>query len=1033
MVNQYIPLHAHLAKGSIGDSILRLKDYVKRAKEYGLDAIAVTDHGSMSAIYTFYDACIEEGIKPIIGMEAYTCEDNTVKDNEHKNYYHLIMLAKNDAGLKNLLRIHNDAADDGFYYKPRTDYAHMKKYGKGIIATSACVGGEIPAAILNGDIDKATALAEMFNDIFDEFYLEIQPGSFEEQVAVNDALVNISMNTGIPLVATNDIHYLNKEDYLVHDCHVKLGRGGKEKAGSQLIYPDTCYWFMNKDTLIDTFTYTDAVTHDIVEQATDNAHVIAGKCKIILSTDINMPVASHDDSYSEAQILTDKCMYALSKIISDKEDKKVYFDRLMHELKVIKDKGFCGYFLIVKDYLDWARKNGIAVGPGRGSAAGSLVNYLLNISQVDPIKHGLLFERFLDPYRHAIPDIDSDLMSARRDDLFRYTAKHFGRNYCARVSTFGIRKSKKALKDSARILGYPVSVGNEITSYIPNAYYDDNDEKQTDLSIETSLKVSEELRKKQKEYPNIFDLAIKLEGLPCSIGLHAAGCIVSPIPMSDRLPLIKSTTDGVLATSLDLNDAEKFFVKFDYLALSSLDLIKSVEEDIGWYFDWQDESLYDDDKTWELISSRNTTGIFQLASKLYKDRMPRLAPRNIDELAADIALVRGPAVSSHTDEIYMQIQEGKRSIEHLDVVYDKITSETNGIILYQEQIYEIAMGYGIERAEAFNLMNKCKKKKMDAVKEYRSIFISYTDKAGVPREAADKIYDAIEKTALYSFNKSHACCYAMVSYCTAYLKANYPKEFMCNLLTSAYSNKREDKYEAILDDCRRLGIKFLRPDINKSKWNFTIEGNYIRIGMCAIKGLGRKAADIAISGRPYASFDSFNEHVPKGEFNKKAFISATFSGLFDDFRSEEESRGDLYERLADIRGIMVEDTFSVGKDSTFSLYDEDYKLEEAILSGQFTSGIITSLKSIGYYSFKTGQIFAADGYVKTVREIRTKNGKLMAFADIVIGDGTLSCVIFNKIYMNIKRVLKKNICCRFTAEKEDDDKCIIKAFTVQPL
>jgi DNA polymerase-3 subunit alpha len=405
-LSKYYNHHCHTAEGSIGDSILKISEYVKKAKDYGLDKLTISDHGSLSAMYTFISACHKNNITPIIGMEAYEVEDVTLKDKEHRHANHLLLLAKNEIGLQNLFAIHNFAQIEGFYYKPKVDLNILKEYGNGIIACSACIAGRIPEAILNDDLDKAIELINGYKEVFDEFYLEIQPGKFEEQILVNDALIELGDYTNTPVVVTNDVHYLNPEDYIIHDYHVKLGRQ-KDKEDfnhDTLAYPDTCYWFMNKEDLLKNFTYTDILTREKLEEAIYNTSIIASECNIEFSDTIHMPEYKFVGNNTEEELLYKMCYEKLEKVIQDKPNPQDYIDRVERELKVIKDKKFCGYFLVVQDYINWSRKNNIAVGPGRGSCAGCLVAFLLGITRVDPIKYGLLFERFLDPNRDAIPD-----------------------------------------------------------------------------------------------------------------------------------------------------------------------------------------------------------------------------------------------------------------------------------------------------------------------------------------------------------------------------------------------------------------------------------------------------------------------------------------------------------------------------------------------------------------------------------------------------------------------------------------------------
>lgn len=751
----YYPLHVHTASGSIGDSILRIPEYVKKAKEYGLKHLAITDHGSLSAIYAFTAECKKNDIEPIIGMEAYDCEDKSLKDNDHRECTHLVLLAKNAEGMRNLFSIHNHASVEGFYYKPRTDFTDLKKYGKGIIGMSACVAGAIPQAILDDDPEKAIEIILKYKECFDEFYLELQPGDFEEQQKVNEALIELADYTNTPLVVTNDIHYLNAEDYSVHDYHVKLGRDNdakKKEISDELIYPDTCYWFMNYDDICKAFNYSEALTPEMVEHALENAAHIAESCSTEFSTKIHMPAYLCEEGETEEEALYRMCFQRLDAIIQNKTNPQKYVDRLLYELEVIKNKGFCGYFLIVQDYINHARDNGIPVGPGRGSAAGSLVAYVLGICQADPLVYGLMFERFLDPHREAIPDIDVDFAPGEsgREAMFKYMVDHYGYNQTALVSTLNIRKAKGAIRDSARVLKYEVEIGDAAAKLIPTVVYGDDGEKTTDLDIQSSIDITPELEEMYEQYPDMFDLAMKLEGLPSSGSIHAAGILVSPVGLTDKLPLIRPNKENILATSLNLKDAENNFVKFDFLGLATLEVISNTEKDIGWAYDFHDDTLFADEAVWELIGSRNTTGVFQIASKTYKDRMPRLKPTTLDELAACLALVRGPCISAKTDETYMEILEGKREIEPVHYLYDEVTRNTNGILIFQEQIMKLAVSFGMDLTTGYRIVKLSAKKKIDKLKEYRSDFVALALEKDCDEDVANRIFDLIVKSGEYS-------------------------------------------------------------------------------------------------------------------------------------------------------------------------------------------------------------------------------------------------------------------------------------------
>ena len=895
----YYPLHVHTAIGSIGDSILRIKDYVTTAKEYGLDRLAITDHGSMSAIYAFADECKEQCIVPVIGMEAYEVEDADKKNpDERFSYNHLVLLARTDEGLKNLIKIHNDAQIRGFYYKPRTDRQALKRWGNGIIALSACIQGSIPQAILSEEQDKAIELIQFYKSCFDSFYLEIQPGAFQEQVTVNDGIVELSKVTKTPLIVTNDIHYLRRTDYKTHDYHVKLGRSkDKEKFTEDMIYPDKCYWFMEDDVLESYFQYTDRVTANLVRQGIHNADKVIHECTVNLDTKVQMPRYTCDNEQEE---LYKRCYENLNKIIQSVSNPAVYVDRLERELKVISDKGFCGYFLVVQDYVQWARDNDINVAYARGSASGSLVTFLLGISAPDPIHYGLLFERFLDPKREAIPDIDVDAGSDSREKIFQYLISKYGYEHCAQISAIHIRKAKGAIKDAARILGKPLELSMTISKLIPTVFYGDDGEKQKDLSIEDSCKVVPELEKYRKRYPDLFDLAIALEGLPSSMSIHAAGIAISPRDLTDTVPLIRSNREGLLATSLTLEDAEKSIVKFDILGLDTIDVVRDTERELNIKFDNRNPNSYEDEDVWNVIGSKFTTGIFQLGSNTYKQRMPRLKPQNILELANCLALVRGPSISAKSDEVYMNILEGKEEVHKVHPIYDKITKDTNGILLYQEQTMQLAVAVGLDLSTGYRIVKSCAKKHVDQIQQYKEEFIRMAIEKGCTKSTAAKMFKQIELSSLYSFNLSHAVSYAMLSYESAWLKYHYTKTFMKNLLSNKYTNNKNKEYATVIKDCKDCEITLLPPDINKSNWDFTEEGDSIRVGLCAIKGLGDKAAAhlLEVRERAGGSFDGIQQFIDsteKRKFNKTKVIVSIFSGLFDSLMSKKESRRSIYE------------------------------------------------------------------------------------------------------------------------------------------
>ena len=848
-------------------------------------------------------------------MEAYEVENADIKDKDHRyDYSHLILLAKNNEGLKNLMLIHNDAQTRGFYGKPRTDRKMLQEHGKGIIGLSACVAGSIPQAILNDQEDKAIELIQFYKECFDEFFLEIQPGTFEQQLKVNDRLVVLAIHTETPLVVTNDIHYLNEQDYKVHDYHVKLGRKKDKEDFSEdtLVYPDTCYWFMNEDTLKNTVTYTKLVTPKIIETALSNAEYIINSCNVDLTTHACMPKFCDN----EEEVLTQLCIEKLEQLPQTNSE---YRDRLEYELSVIVQKGFSGYFLIVNDFVQWARDNNLRISYARGSGGGSLVTYLLGITAPDPIHYGLYFERFLDPHRESSPDLDIDISGEDRDKLFQYILDKYGQDHCAQIATVHVRKAKGAIKDAGRILGILVDICDTISKLIPTVYYDDNDEKQTDLSIEESLRVEPDLLPFKDEYPELFELASSLEGLSSSIGIHAAGIGISPVPLTDTVPLIQQKNGIVPATSLTLKDAEKFMVKMDLLGLDTINVIKQTEEELGVHLDITNPDNLTDPKVWKLIGSSNTAGVFQLSSNTYKRRMGRLRPKTILELAACLALIRGPCIAAKTDELYIDIVQGKVEVQKIHPIYDKITETTKGIILYQEQTMQLAAAVGMDLTEGYRLVKAIAKKHPEQIAEYKTKFLEGAVSKGVSIATAKYIFKQIELSGLYSFNKSHAVTYALISYWSAWLKVYYTVPYMCNIVTNKYLNSAKE-ISATIQNCKNNKIGFLLPDINKSEWFCTVEDNKIRLGLCTIKGLGEKAADHLIEKRqghgPFLNLQDFLDTIEKRSFNKTKVIAAIFANLFNSI--EEKDSYALYQKYCTDNKIEPEDKYKLAKDCTIT-------------------------------------------------------------------------------------------------------------------
>lgn len=1037
----YLSLHLHTIK-SIGDSIVTIDRLINKAKELGLNALSVTNHGTMSDIFEFYSKCKKENIKPIIGCEIYVrkpVEDTEVKSRE---YEHLVLIAKNTNGYKNLLKIHNYGQLTGFYYKPLVDDWVLKAYGDDIIALSACVGGRIPKMILEAtrceSDEESSKLAndivntiEEYKSYFDEFYLEVQPGDFEEQRIVNEYIQYFSQVTNTPMVVTNDVHYIDAEDYKTHNVHVCAERKGDI---TKLAYPDKCYYVMTNDDLYS------AINLDkyILDACLSNVEHIVNQVEDydIIPDHINMPLYNKlPANFTEDTYLEKICFDKLNLLTINIQDPAEYVDRLIYELDTIRKLNFSGYFLVVKDYIDEARNRDIEVGPGRGSVCGSLVAYLTGITKVDPIRFGLLFERFLSEHRTSPPDVDTDFASEGRDEIFNYVVDTYGKDNCALVSTFSLRKSKSSLKDTGRIYGIDKEIYEYAAKLIPEVYYmddeDGNTEKKTDLSIEESIEIVPELKEYAEKYPEWFEAAIKLSNIPKATSVHAAGTLISPVPLGDYIPLIKSKHDTIDATALNLSDAETAgFIKYDFLGLATLGVtgkikrllgIKDVYEFVG--------DRFDDPAVWKAIGSKHTAGLFQISSSTYKQRMGRLAPQTIEQLAACLALVRGPCIASKADQKYMNIVEGKEAIELIHPIYDNVTAETNGILLYQEQFMQIFVDMGFSMEESYVAMKAAAKKKTDKLKEYEIEFMARAREVDMSEEVAKRIFKILVDTGLYSFNKSHAIAYAILCYITGFFKVYYPREFMAASLTNAYERKEE--VSDLIADCRRMGIKFLPVNANISDWDFTLENDSdIRIGFCAVKSLGYGAYEQFKMNRPFVSIEDVLNKVVKKDCNRKAIMASIFTGAFDDFTESKVAAYNEYCTLVKDKEIAID--FAVqGVKNRVSIYSSDAEFEDIFLGAELISDPINNFEIVGVDEIKIGSCFNITGIYDKIKKHKTKaKQEQMAFFDIRTGDGTLECTIFPRQYETYKKLIKKGMACKFNLKKQDDNKYLVNSIEV---
>lgn len=1030
----YAVLHAHTAKGSVGDSILKIDDYVEKAKSLGLTHIAMTDHGSMASMVEFHEACKKAGITGIIGMEAYVVPDRMLKDKspESKCNWHLVLLAKNVEGVKNLLRIHNDAQINGMHYKPRTDYSMLEKYGKNIIALSGCVGGEIPQHIFEKDAKATVEAIRRYQSYFDEFYLEIQPGHFNPQWWANSALVQLAHKLDVPLVATNDIHYLNKEDYVMHDLHVKSCRGQKVEETKGLAYPDKCYYLMSENELNSYFIRSEHVTDKDIEEAIANTNRIAAQCdgevdyRFEMPKYPDLPPAETEESY-----LVKLCQAELKKRMPMLKDPVQYEERLMYELDVILKLGFSGYFLIVKDFLDHAREIGVSVGPGRGSVGGSLVAWLLNITVADPVKYNLMFERFLNPHRKGWPDIDCDFSDTNK--MKDYIIEKYGEDHTALVGSFVIQKAKAAIHAAARLMDVDLDTANDICKAAPFRVTDDNGEEVKSPTIQQMLDNSAKFRSFQIQYPELFKMAMDIESFPKTYGIHAAGIVISPESILDKIPIRVDKDTGRYISLLDKNYIEHCAIKYDFLSLNTQAIVDKTIKDTGISLDLDDDDFYKDETVWKAIGSPNTIGMFQISSNLYRQRMPRLHPTNLQEMAACLALVRGPCVSAKLDEVYMDIVNGKKSVVKVDPRYDAVTASTNGICIYQEELMKLAVAYGMTQDEADTLRKAVSKKKTKVIKALKEVFYKDASALGTPENGIREIWKIINDAGKYSFNAAHAMSYGIITYVSAWLKVHYPLQFMANVLTNAYESGKDTKrIEEMVEDCQRMGIRFLPVDAEESDWRFKVEDGKLRIGLCAVKALGDVASKELVGIRPIRSFDKvIEQYTTKGaKLNKKALTVLIFIGAFDYLEDRQELLRQMLEAKATKkekeRGVEVPEEFTVCAGCTLSLYEKEAEIEESLLKVNYLYRPGADLEPIHFVEKSKGTSFTGVMQISSVKHVTDRRGQEMAFVSLSASDCKIDGIIFGSVYSKIDTSnVRKGSQVKIQAKKDKDDSCII--------
>lgn len=921
-------LHVH-TEYSLLDGSSKIKELTARAKELGMDSMAITDHGVMYGVIDFYRAAREVGIKPILGCEVYVAPGSRF-DREsgagEDRYYHLVLLAENNTGYKNLMKIVSKGFVDGFYYKPRVDLKLLTTYHEGIIALSACLAGEVQKYLARGMYEEAKRSALRYHEIFgkDHFYLELQDHGMPEQKMVNQGLLRLSQDTGLELVATNDIHYTYAEDAKAHDILLCIQTGKKVTDEDRMRYEGGQYYCKSEEEMRKLFPYA--------QEAIDNTHKIAERCNVEIEFGVTkLPKYQVPEGFDSWTYLNHLCREGFKTRYPD--DDGTLSRRLDYELGVIRTMGYVDYFLIVWDFINYARSQNIMVGPGRGSAAGSIVSYTLGITNIDPVRYNLLFERFLNPERVSMPDIDVDFCYERRQEVIDYVVRKYGKDQVVQIVTFGTLAAKGVVRDVGRVLDLPYAMCDSIAKMIPN---------DLGMTLDKALTANPDLKKlynEDEQVKYLIDMSKRLEGLPRHTSMHAAGVVIGSRSIDEFVPLSRAA-DGTITTQFTMTTIEELgLLKMDFLGLRTLTVIQNAvrlaEKDYGIKLD-MDHIDYNDKKVLESIGTGRTEGVFQLESGGMKSFMKELKPENLEDIIAGISLYRpGPM-----DFIprYLKGKNDKNSITYECPQLEPILSPTYGCIVYQEQVMQIVRdlaGYTMGRSD---LVRRAMSKKKTAVMEKeRQNFVYGNEKEGVKgciangidEKTADHIYDEMIDFAKYAFNKSHAAAYAVVSYQTAYLKYYYPKEFMAALMSSVMDNV--SKFSEYILTCRRMmDIAILPPDINEGESGFSVSGDGIRYGLSAIKSVGRPVVDAILEERKkngvFSSVEDFINRMTNKEVNRRTIENFIKSGAMDSLPGTRRQKVAVAPVLLDNKARERKNAWE-GQMSLFDLVSEEEKKE----------------------------------------------------------------------------------------------------------
>lgn len=1038
---EFIHLHNH-SHYSLQDGACTVDGLIAAAKKFNMKSVALTDHGVMYGVIEFYKKAVKAGIKPILGMEAYVVREGdrferkssqsngTAK--KRKNYSHLILLAKNKEGYKNLTKLSTLGHTEGFYYRPRIDLELINKYREGLICTSACAGGVVSTHIVNGDYNKAKEVARTYKEIFgDDFYLEIQNHNMDVEKPILENMPKIAKELAIKLVATNDCHYIEPDHATAHNILLLLGDKAGETNYTDLRYGTNQVYFKSSEEMVKLFK-----NH---KEAIESTLEIDSKIDLKLSFDEHhfpsFPIPKDSNAKTADEYFEQLAWKGLEK--KKLEFTKEVEERFKYEIETIKKMGFSGYFLVVQDFINTAKEKNIPVGPGRGSAAGSLVAYALGITNINPLDYNLLFERFLNPARKSMPDIDVDFADDQRGEIIDYVRKKYGDNSVSQIITFNRLSSKAVIRDVARVLKIPIPTVNNITKYIPSKFG-------KVFSIDQSLAEVPELKwVKDSKEPQIQELikhARVLEGMNRNASKHAAGVVITPGDVSDYVPMANAVSQQEIVTQYNMKDIENVgLLKMDFLGLRTLTVIRDTIALIKKNYNVEiniDEIPLNDEKTYQLFTKGQTTGIFQFESPPMREYLKKLQPTSLSDLAAMNALYR-PGPMEFIDD-FIDRKFGKKKVEYLHPILEDILKETYGVIVYQEQVIQIANKVGgISLAEADILRRAMGKKDLLAMKEQKAKFIKGAVENGISKKIAEEIFNAIDKFANYGFNKSHAVAYSYIAYQTAYLKAHYTAEFLAANLTNEFENT--DKVTKFLEDCRRLKIEILPPDVNNPSVNFDVVDGKILFGLSAIKNVGKGAVEEIIKsrnkiGRNFTSIFDFCRSVDTRIVNKRALEGLVIAGAFDSINKNRASLFNSVELALDYAHKIQNSKLASGN----SLFGETSEInvpeplllpaeawtekerlaKEREVVGFYVTGHPLTKYELEYKSFANFHIGEAEenkelenvracGVITDIRTKIDKSGKQMAFFKIDDFTGSCECLMFSKVYADYGKYVQK--------------------------